>query len=139
MPQSTASPGVQWLASPSLAKGGRQTQYAVVTAIMAMVLVCVGLYFRPDEPLFRMEQFRQRAEDSLSSVDWPDNIIPILRAWERDSLNVADPLLRSNLLSEIRLMTEKSQMLAKPAVKQSLQLLADELAKARDRSTNAQK
>jgi hypothetical protein len=114
-----------------------------IAAYTTGILLIIGLLFlcghilNPSRPLDRMESFRQKAEDTLSTVEWPDNLQPILRSWERQALTLDDALLRSNVLSEISLIREKSQILAKPAVEQSLQRIAEEVAKARDRASTA--
>ena len=105
----------------------------VVVASLIGLAVLTRQFLKPSRPLERMESFRQQTEDGLSAVEWPETIRPILHRWERECLKLDDPVLRNNVLSEIRLMDEKAKILAKPAIRQSLQTVADELAKAQDR------
>jgi hypothetical protein len=112
--------------------------YTTGTLLIIGLLFLCGQFFKPSRPLDRMESFRQKAEDTLSTVEWPDNLQPILRSWEREALILNDGVLRSNVLSEIRLIREKSQILAKPAIEQSLQRIGDEVAKARERASTGE-
>ncbi|MGO8697043.1 MAG: toll/interleukin-1 receptor domain-containing protein [Limisphaerales bacterium] len=108
-------------------------------ALVFGLIFLTGNFIDSRSPLDRMEQFRERAEDCLSTVEWPDGLQPILGAWEREALNLDDAVLRSNVLTEIRSMKEKAKILAKPAIQQSLQKVADQVANARAHTSNTRK
>jgi hypothetical protein len=108
-------------------------------AIIFGLIFLKGNFIGPRSSLDRMEQFREQAEDSLSTVEWPDGLQPILDAWEREALELEDAPLRSNILIEIRSMKEKARILAKPAIQESLQKVADQVANARARPSETRK
>jgi len=112
---------------------------AIIAACVGVaLLICASRWLNPS-PLNHMERYRQRAEDTLNSIDWPERLTVILRDWERDVLKLDDPQLRQSLLGNIEHMRQKSQILARPAVREALSEAAQRIAEARDRQTKPTK
>jgi hypothetical protein len=133
--QAGAKPMLDRGAGPPRLQFSRRMAVFVLCACVAL-LVCVGRWCMPS-PLDQMERYRQRAEDTLNSVDWPEQLSTLLRDWERDILRLPDPRLRESLLANIEIMRQKIPLLARPAVRDALGEAAQQIAEARDRQANS--
>ena len=87
-------------------------------------------YIATKTPLQKMEQCRKDAESTLDSFSWQDELPIVLKRWREETLMLVDEPLRKSILEKLSLMEEKSKILAKPAVKMSLDRIAEELSDA---------
>jgi len=83
--------------------------------------------------LVEMESQRQKAEQMLEAADWQDQLLLLLNDWRTSAERLRDKSLRKTLLGEIQAMDQKSRMLARPGVRNSLDTVAHALAEARQR------
>lgn len=109
----------------------------LVSGIILLLAAFIGAegvwehYIATKTPLQRMERYRKNAESILDSISWQDELPAVLKRWREEALLLDNDPLRKSLLEKISIMEDKSKILARPAVKVSLDRIAEELSDAK--------